>query len=113
MATGGGEGRKEKKKVTQALMHTALRAHTSAAMHALTQLTQAGVSVSCDVKALACSGGSIKNVSVPKQKGSEGSGLLCFPVFIFLGPAVFRCRESCFFIKDSRVQKEESADSCC
>lgn len=97
--------------MTQALMHTAVRAHTSAAMHALTQLTQAGVSVSCEVKRwhaqAAVSTQRNKNVSVPKLKGGEGSEPLSFPPRSFSGtcgvpaPAVF------LFLKGSRVRKEE------
>lgn len=75
-------------------------ARTSAAVHALTQLTQAGVSVRCEFKrwhplaALEERGA--------KQKGSEGSELLSSPVFLSR-------RRASRFIKDSRVQKEEPA----
>lgn len=112
-----GRRRRKNKNMTQALIRTAVCAHTSAAMRALTQLTQAGVSVSSEPKRrharAAASTQHNKNASVPMQKGSEGSELLCFP--FFLSCVFLRCSAAghlAFYQRLTCPKGREPADSC-
>lgn len=76
--------------MTQALIRAAVCAHTSAAMHALTQLTQAGASVSSEPKRwharAAASTQHNKKTVRAKAEGQRGLGALVFsPSFFFWG----------------------------
>lgn len=103
------EKEKKKKKSTQAFMRTAVCTHTSAAMRALTQLTQAGVSVSSEPKRwhARAAASTPHNKTCPCQSRRAATARSCcvFPSFFSRTCGVWMSG-GLLSIKDSRVPRK-------
>lgn len=106
---GAARAEKEKKKSTQAFMRTAVCTHTSAAMRALTQLTQAGVSVSSEPKRwharAAASTQHNKTCPCQSRRAAKARSCCVFPSFFSWTCGVWMSG-GLLSIKDSRVLKK-------